>query len=76
MPPTSGAAIRFITSDPDSARIGPHEIVDDLAAAAFDFDALAWAQRVLLDLLQQPATAATVRLYPSNVWRVLGESGT
>src|SRR4051812_13123444 len=60
----------------DSAGIGPDEIVHDLTAAAFDFDALARTQRVLLDLLEQAAARAAAHLNPLDVRRVIRRGRT
>src|SRR4051812_32134748 len=60
----------------DSAGIGPDEVVHGLTAAAFDFDALARTQRVLLDLLEQPAAPAAAHLDPLNVRRVIRRGRT
>jgi hypothetical protein len=53
-------------------RIGSDQVVDDLAATAFDFDVLTRSQRVLLDFLEQAAAPAAPDLDPPNAGRRSG----
>jgi hypothetical protein len=47
-------------------RIGADQFVDDLTAAAFDFDVFPGAQGMLLDFLEQASAARATNFYPPN----------